>query len=230
MGIEEGYVRRYKKGDAIPDGAIFLEKDEISKIQKKRLELLKKEKKSSVLPLIYAPAVMATATSTGGLYFAHHFRQVFKLGTSGKAGLGLFFTSLVLPSGLIFGLYSKMIVPSVIKGEVDCRICFETKLGLLQLVLGVAYPISLSWLFSAMEARALFTYPVPYYGSKRPEFMTFFRETVPKATPMSMVVIGSMSIAMAVGSQMQSCYEETFLNECDSMLVQKRDFYGRSDQ
>ncbi|XP_033759871.1 uncharacterized protein LOC117342024 [Pecten maximus] len=226
MGVEEGYVRRYKKGDVIPDGAIFLDQESILKIQNKKLEQLSKEKLKSVLPIVYGPAVLATAASTSGIYFAHHFQKVLNLSKTGGLGLGLLFTSLVIPSGSIFGICKKGIVPAVITGKVDCTICFETKISLMQTGLGVVYPLVFTWLFSAMTARAQLTYPVPHFGTGSEKLMPFIRATAPKWNPMLFVLMGNISIAMAVGNQMQSCYEKHFMEECDSMVVQRRELFG----
>ncbi|XP_060082853.1 uncharacterized protein LOC132562143 [Ylistrum balloti] len=226
MGLEEGYVKRYKRGDVVPEGAIFLDYKQLINIQNKRLQQLSKEKPSTVRPLIYGPALIAAAASSSGFYFSYHFQQVFNLKQSGRLGIGLFLTSLLIPSGTLFGVYKFGVVPSVISGGVDCTICFETKLALCQAALGVGYPLMMSWLLSSMEAGTQYTYPIPQFRTGGPRLLPFLQSSAPKFTPLSMVLLANLSVAMGVGNKMQSCFEKHFSKDSESMLVQKRDIYS----
>ncbi|XP_069104167.1 uncharacterized protein [Argopecten irradians] len=224
MGLEEGFVRSYKKGDVIPEGAVFLDENSLLKIQEKKLKRLSKENLTSVLPLVYAPLVNTLTALTAGNFFLYHFRSTLNLAVTGKLGLGTHLLGIIIPSASIFGVYQKGIVPAVLSGKVECSICFETKLALLQTGIGYVYPLLLTWVFSAIEARGHQTYPVPFnFGVGSGQMLPFLRATAPKMSPMLMLLMGNISIAMGLGNQMQACYEKHFLKE---FMIEKRELYS----
>ncbi|KPI96877.1 PREDICTED: uncharacterized protein LOC106124278 [Papilio xuthus] len=174
---------------------------------------------SDTWALRYSPAILGGINSICGLLINNHFRHKLKLGTYGYFASVIPVT--VLP-GILTALFHRHIVSTdMLLMKLDtCPICYEVRSGLVQVVLGTAYPLVLGPTCTLMLANRYGTYRVPDLREGPKTMFNFLRI---KTRPFNPTLTYMVAIQM-VASSILTYFEmkNTFTLKTKLMEIEKK--------
>lgn len=149
-------VRVTSKKD-LPDDAVLLSKSEAIELQW-RLVLTWKPR-TDAWPFSVGTSLLASVAGLGGFVVNNHYRR--KLNLLLYAPLTTFLPLVVVPMALTASMQAWLVGSEILIGNYTCPLCMETRAALLQLGLGMGYPLVLAPFATFYLAAASYRYAVP---------------------------------------------------------------------
>lgn len=162
-------------------------------------------------PFTWGYGVLLGATALSGSYINQKYRQLFKLGNTGK--ITSFLPIVAVPPFLALLCHQGLVTKKILIGEFPCHICATVKSGTIQAVTGCVYPLLTATIYTAVLAKNYTTYPLPSLTEPLRFVTSIFKMSSPLRRPLLLMIIAQYLLGTAIVAAQLNTYENVLLQE-----------------
>ncbi|KAK0066565.1 complex I assembly factor TMEM126B mitochondrial [Biomphalaria pfeifferi] len=178
-----------KRGDVIPSGAVPMSDNEVLEFQLNRVKHFQPQ--SQMVPYNYCNYIIGTAVALSSLVIISTMRRNFQLGGLSK---GLTYgPSVLLPSAMAGAWHEFGIKNKILLGREPCSVCVTLRSAAYTALLGVGYPLIVSFLACIPVARKNYTLPLAS-SAEGFGYVKLVKHVIPKSSVLLQLILGNFIV------------------------------------